>query len=64
MSDRQLLGEVEQLVLLAILRTGEVAYAVTVREELERRVGVTLSRGTIYVTLDRYARPVSTRSVR
>ena len=56
MGDRQLLGEVEQLVLLAILRIGEGAYAVPIRQELERNAGVSLSRGTIYVTLDRLER--------
>lgn len=56
MGERQLLGEVEQLVLLAILRIGEGAYAVPIREELERHGGVSLSRGTIYVTLDRLER--------
>jgi PadR family transcriptional regulator PadR len=55
MKDRQLLGEVEQLILLATLRLGEGAYAVPIREEL-RRHGVDLSRGTIYVTLDRLER--------
>jgi len=56
MSDRQLLGEVEQLVLLAIVRIGAGAYAVSIREELAHNGGVTLSRGTIYVTLDRLER--------
>lgn len=56
MSDRQLLGEVEQLVLLAILRIGDGAYAVPIRQELERHGGISLSRGTIYVTLDRLER--------
>ena len=56
MGDRQLLGEVEQLVLLAILRIGDDAYAVPIRDELERSAGVSLSRGTIYVTLDRLER--------
>ena len=62
MSDRQLLGEVEQLVLLAILRIGEGAYAVPIRQELERNGGVSLSRGTIYVTLDRLERKGFVRS--
>lgn len=62
MSDRQLLGEVEQLVLLAILRIGEGAYAVPIREELEGQGGVKLSRGTIYVTLDRLERKGYVRS--
>ena len=56
MGERQLLGEVEQLVLLAIFRIGEGAYAVPIREELNRRAHVLLSRGTIYVTLDRLER--------
>ncbi|MEX1129487.1 MAG: helix-turn-helix transcriptional regulator [Vicinamibacterales bacterium] len=60
--ERQLLGEVEQLVLLAILRIGEGAYAVPIREELSRHGGVTLSRGTIYVTLDRLERKGYVRS--
>jgi PadR family transcriptional regulator PadR len=56
MGERQLLGEVEQLVLLAILRIGEGAYAVSIREELKQHGGVSLSRGTVYVTLDRLER--------
>jgi DNA-binding PadR family transcriptional regulator len=48
-----LLGEVEQLVLLAILRLGDEAYAVPIRELIAKDAGVDLSRGTIYVTLER-----------
>ena len=62
MGDRQLLGEVEQLVLLAILRIGDGSYAVPIRQELERSGGVSLSRGTIYVTLDRLERKGYVRS--
>lgn len=51
-----LLGEVEQLVLLSVLRLGDDAYAVPMRELIERETGVTLSRGTIYVTLERLER--------
>jgi PadR family transcriptional regulator, regulatory protein PadR len=61
-SNHRLLGEVEQLVLLAILRIGEGAYAVPIREELVRHAGITLSRGTIYVTLDRLERKGYLRS--
>ena len=57
----ELLGEVEQLVLLAILRLGEGTYAVPIRDEL-RRVGVELSRGSVYVTLDRLERKRYVRS--
>jgi len=48
-----LLGEVEQLVLLAVLRLGDDAYAVPVRDLIFRETAVDLSRGTIYVTLER-----------
>lgn len=48
-----LLGEVEQLVLLAVLRLGDQAYAVPIRELILREAAVDLSRGTIYVTLER-----------
>lgn len=51
-----LLGEVEQLILLAVLRLGEMAYAVPIRALIERETGVRVSRGTIYVTLERLER--------
>lgn len=47
------LGEFEQVVLLAILRLGDDAYAVTVRDEIVRCTGRDVSRGSIYITLDR-----------
>jgi len=53
MGDQTLLGELEQLVLLAIIRLDDRAYAVTIREEIEQQTGFALSRGSIYVTLDR-----------
>ena len=69
MRERQLLGEVEQLVLLAILRLGDPsgaspdgAYAVPIREELRTEGGVELSRGSVYVTLDRLERKGYVRS--
>ena len=49
-------GEVEQLVLLAVLRLGDEAYAVPIRELVRQEAGVELSRGTIYVTLERLER--------
>lgn len=48
-----LLGEFEQMVLLAVLRLGDSAYAVTIRREIEERTGRAVSRGAIYITLDR-----------
>ena len=46
-------GEFELLVLLAILRLGEDAYGVTIREELERETSRILTLGTVYKTLGR-----------
>src|SRR4029079_11431194 len=56
LSDQPLLGEVEQLVLLAVLRLGEEAYAVPIRALIKAEAQVDLSRGTIYVTLERLER--------
>ncbi len=61
MHERQILGEVEQLVLLVILRLGEDSYAVPIRQELARN-GVKLTRGSVYVTLDRLERKGYVRS--
>ena len=47
------LGEFEQMLLLAILRLEEEAYGVRLMEELEDRVGRSVTRGSVYVTLDR-----------
>jgi len=46
-------GELEQMLLLAIMRLGADAYGVRIMEELETRVGRRVSRGSVYVTLDR-----------
>lgn len=47
-----ILGELEQMALLALLRLHE-AHPVRVRNEIEAVAGVELSRGTIHVTLHR-----------
>jgi PadR family transcriptional regulator PadR len=47
------LGEFEQIVLLAILRLADGAYAIPVREEIERRTGRTVARGALYTALER-----------
>ena len=52
-SDVSALGEFEQVVLLSILRLGDDAYAVSVRDEIARCTGREVSRGSIYITLDR-----------
>ena len=48
-----LLGEFEQIVLLAVLRLGEDAYGVPIRLEIEKRTGRSLTVGALYRTLDR-----------
>ncbi len=50
------MGEFEQLVLLALLRLGNDAYGMEVREEIERRTGREVSYGAVYTTLDRLGR--------
>jgi len=47
------MGEFEQLVLLALLRLGNDAYGMEVREEIETRTGREISYGAVYTTLDR-----------
>jgi DNA-binding PadR family transcriptional regulator len=55
-SAEPLLGEVEQLVLLAVLRLADEAYAVPIRDLILREAGIDVSRGTVYVTLERLER--------
>lgn len=47
------LGELEQSILLAVMRLGDGAYGLSIREELEQRAGRNLSHGAAYATLDR-----------
>ena len=47
------LAEFEQMVLLAVLQVRDDAYGVTVHEELERHTERAVSRGAVYMTLDR-----------
>lgn len=48
-----MVGEFELLVLLAVLRAGDEAYGSTILAELDERSGRAISRGALYVTLDR-----------
>jgi len=50
------LGEFEQVVLLAILRLGDAAYGVSIREEIKECTSRTVSPGALYTTLDRLER--------
>jgi PadR family transcriptional regulator PadR len=47
------LGSLEQIVLLAVMRLGDDAYGVKVRQEIEKRTGRSVSIGAIYATLER-----------
>lgn len=47
------LGEFEQVVLLAILRLGDRAYGVTIREEIRDCTDREPAPGALYTTLDR-----------
>jgi PadR family transcriptional regulator PadR len=48
-----MLGEFEQVVLLALMRVGEDAYGIPVRDEILSRTGREASLGAIYKTLAR-----------
>lgn len=47
------LGEFEVVVLLAVLHLREDACGSAIRDDIERRSGRRVSRGSVYVTLDR-----------
>lgn len=53
MSGKHQLGGFEQVVLLALMRLGEGAYGVSIRQEIEDRTGRDVTLGTIYPTLHR-----------
>jgi PadR family transcriptional regulator PadR len=52
-SDVVPLGTFEEQVMVALLRTEGDAYAMTIRRELEKVTGRTITIGSVYVTLDR-----------
>ncbi len=53
MSSKNLLGEFEQLVLLAILQHRDDGYAILIRGAIEEVTDRPISRGALYRTLDR-----------
>ncbi len=53
MSETPYLGELEQLLLLAILQCGDDAYTVPIREVLAERSRRRIARGALYTSLDR-----------
>lgn len=48
-----LLGSLEEQVMLAVIRTGDEAYGMHVRRELESVTGRDVTIGSVYATLDR-----------
>src|SRR4029450_5592020 len=48
-----MLGELEQILLLAVLRVGDAAYGVPVHDEIVRLARRDLALGTVYKTLSR-----------
>ncbi len=53
MRSRRFIGEFEHLVLLAVAHLGEEGYGMTIRKEIERRTGRSVTIGAVYATLDR-----------
>jgi PadR family transcriptional regulator PadR len=53
MSGAPVLGEFEHVVLLAILRLGDQAYGVSIRNEIRQCTGREPAPGALYTTLDR-----------
>ena len=47
------LGVLEEQVLVAVIRSGDEAYGMEVRREIERVTGRDLAIGAVYATLDR-----------
>jgi DNA-binding PadR family transcriptional regulator len=47
------LGELEQIVLLAVMRIGNEAYAVPILEQIGKQTGRKVARGALYTALDR-----------
>ena len=52
-SPSDLLGSLEEQVMLAVVRTGDDAYGMRVRRELESVTGRSITIGSVYATLDR-----------
>jgi PadR family transcriptional regulator PadR len=51
---RSFLGELDLMVLLALIRLGDEAYGVPIAREIEASVRRSISLGSVYATLDRF----------
>ena len=49
----ELLGSLEHIILLALMRLDEGAHGMIVRREIEKRTGRSVSIGAVYATLER-----------
>lgn len=50
------LGQLEQLVLLAVLQLGDGAHAIDIRRKISREAGREVARGSLYAALQRLER--------
>ena len=56
MTNREGLNEVDQLVMLALVRLDSSGYGVTIKAEIENRSGRSVSMAAVYSSLDRLER--------
>jgi DNA-binding PadR family transcriptional regulator len=56
MTDRSSLGELEHMLLAAVICLGDEAYGASILEEIQERAGRRVPSGSLYVTLDRLER--------
>lgn len=61
---KETLGELEELVLLAMIRLGDEAYGLSIVEELQRTAGRPVGRASVYVLLRRLEKAGLIRSRR
>jgi DNA-binding PadR family transcriptional regulator len=53
MAQTQHLGELDLVIMLALLRLGDDAYGVPIAREIEQQTGRSVAFGTVYATLER-----------
>jgi PadR family transcriptional regulator, regulatory protein PadR len=53
MSEKDYLGQLEQLMLLAVMRLGTNAYGMMIRRVIEEQTGREIAIGAVYSTLER-----------
>ena len=64
MARGEYLGELEQIVLLAVARLAGDAYGMSIRREIESRTGRSVAIGAVYSTLERLQEKGFTETVR